>query len=170
MNGGLQLRNSCVGYAIVLVGLGLVLSGCGAGKTLVLKPAEANVKVFSVEVMEGASTVALPEDAHKAFRQYLENALYSEAAFQRGPGLKISYRFIQYDPGSQAARWVSGGIGNAGEGSVTVEAKYLRPSGEELATIQAEGKIGSGFFGGSFDLAMQKAAEKIGEYTKQNFR
>ncbi|HSK29843.1 MAG TPA: hypothetical protein VLA17_07755, partial [Candidatus Limnocylindria bacterium] len=62
------------------------------------------------------------------------------------------------------------GIGNTGEGSLTVEAKFFDNADKELATIQAEGRIGSGFFGGDFSFALDKAAEKIAEYTKINFK
>lgn len=169
MEAGRQVQIGCR-EVLLFLGVGLVLAGCGAGKILVLKPAEATTRVSSVEIAEGASTVKVPDEVKKSFEEELGRLLYAEGAFQRGPDLKITYRFIQHDPGNQFTRWFWGGIGNAGEGSITVEAKYFEASDRELATIQAEGKIGSGAFGGSFDLAVQKAAEKIAEYTKQNFK
>lgn len=62
----------------------------------------------------------------------------------------------------------STGLGNAGEGSLTIEATYVDAEGTELATIHAEGKISSGFFGGDFTLAIEKAAKEIADYTTQN--
>ncbi len=50
------------------------------------------------------------------------------------------------------------GIGNAGEGSLTIEVTYADQSGKQLGKIMSEGKIGSGFFGGSSDDAIEKAA------------
>lgn len=84
--------------------------------------------------------------------------------------MTIRYRFVQYNAGNQFTRWFWGGIGNAGEGTLTVEAKYFDSQGKEICVIQSEGKIGSGFFGGSFDYAMDKAAKEIVEYTKANFK
>ncbi|HXG52541.1 MAG TPA: DUF4410 domain-containing protein [candidate division Zixibacteria bacterium] len=145
-------------------------SGCGAGRALVLQPPPAKVSVASVTATEGNSTVSVPADVKSTFHQKLEDYLYAENAFEKGKELTIRYRFIQFDPGSQFTRWFWGGIGNAGEGSLTVEARFYDTAGNELATIQSEGRIGSGFFGGDFSFAVDKAAEKIAEYAKVNFR
>ncbi len=40
---------------------------------------------------------------------------------------------------------------------------------KELAKIQSEGEISSGFFGGSFDYAVQQTANEVAQYAK-NFR
>lgn len=109
-------------------------------------------------------------DVKATFQQKLEEYLYAEKTFDKGKELTIKYRFIQFDPGNQFTRWFWGGIGNAGEGSLTVEAKFYDADNQELATIQSEGRIGSGFFGGDFSYAVDKAAEKIAEYTKVNFK
>ena len=50
-----------------------------------------------------------------------------------------------------------------GEGSLTIESKFYDSADKELSTIQTEGRIGSGFFGGSYGEALDKAAEKIAE-------
>lgn len=148
----------------------LILAGCGAGRTLVMKRADTKLKVSSVEASEGKSPVDVPDDIKLIFKGKLNEFLYQEGAFQRGGDLKIKYRFIQFDPGSQFARYMLGGIGNTGEGSLTIEATYFDAAEIELATIQAEGRIGSGFFGGGFSLAVERAAEKIAEYTVANFK
>jgi hypothetical protein len=137
---------------------------------MVIKAPDAKLRVNSVQVVEGNSTVPVPADVKETFTTKLDGYLYTEGGFQKGPELKISYRFIQYDPGSQFARWFAGGIGNAGEGSLTIETKYLDASDKELATVNVEGRIGSGFFGGALAEAIDRAAEKVAEYTKTNFR
>ncbi len=147
-----------------------VWGGCGAGRTLVLQPSETKVRVSSVTASEGNSPVSIPAEVKSTFQQKLEEYLYAEKAFEKGKELTIKYRFIQFDPGNQFTRWFWGGIGNAGEGSLTVEAKFYDADNKELATIQSEGRIGSGFFGGDFSYAVDKAAEKIAEYTKLNFK
>lgn len=154
---------------VVIAGL-VLLMGCGAAKTLVMAPPATKIQVAAVEVAEGSSTVNVPDDIKKAFHDKLTQLLYEEeGGFRRGTELKVRYRFIQYNPGSQFTRWFWGGIGNAGEGSMTVEAKYFDSTDQELASIQAEGKIGSGAFGGSFNFAVEKTAEEIAVYTKQSF-
>jgi hypothetical protein len=154
---------------LVLIG-SMMLAACGVGRAMVVKPPDAKLRVNAVQVTEGNSPVPVPADVKNQFVDKLNQYLYGEGGFQRGAELNISYRFIQYDPGNQFTRWFWGGIGNAGEGSLTIEAKYFDPTNQELATINAEGRIGSGFFGGALSDAIDKAAEKIAEYTKANFR
>lgn len=67
------------------------------------------------------------------------------------------------------ARWFTGGIGNAGEASTMVEFEFLSPEGEALSKIQVEGRIGSGFFGGSTDSALKKAAREAAAYAANSF-
>jgi len=155
--------------AWLLLGL-IVLAGCGVGRAMVIKPPEAKIRVNTVQVAEGNSPVAVPADVKATFTEKLDQYLYGEGGFQKGSELKISYRFIQYDPGSQFTRWFWGGIGNAGEGSLTIETKYFDASDKEIATVNVEGRIGSGFFGGALTEAIDRAAEKVAEYTKTNFR
>ncbi|MBI2352424.1 MAG: DUF4410 domain-containing protein [Deltaproteobacteria bacterium] len=156
---------------VALTGLlAFILTGCGAGRAMVMKPPDSKIRVASVEAVEGNSPVSVSADVKRAFVDKLKEYLYAGETFRPGSDLRISYRFIQYDPGNQFTRWFWGGVGNAGEGSLTVEARYLDAANKELATIQAEGRIGSGFFGGDFSFAVDKAAEKIADFTITNFK
>ena len=148
--------------------LAVLLVGCGASRSIILKPAE-NRHASSVEIAEAGSTVDVPEDMRQYFKEQVEKRLYGEAKFVKGSDLMISYRFTQYDAGSQLSRWLWGGIGNSGEGSITVEAKFVDEPGTELALIQAEGKIGSGMFGGGFKNAVERAAEQVARYAVEHF-
>ena len=157
--------------AALFLSAGLILAGCGVGRAMVIKPPDAKVMVRSVQATEGSSPVVVPPDVKTDFANKLNQYLYEEeGGFQKGRELTISYRFIQYDPGNQFTRWFWGGMGNAGEGSLTVEAKYFDSTNKELATVNVEGRIGSGVFGGALSDAVNKAAEKVAEYTKTNFR
>lgn len=133
-----------------------------------------------LDVVEGDSPVEVPEDIRKVFAERLNQLLPGRELFKRG--LKIKYRFVQYDPGNRFLRWLWGGIGGIGMGLITVEAMYLDGADQELATIKAEGMVGDSFSGtvsaareisfvspGSIDVAIQRAAEKIVEYARQNF-
>ena len=64
---------------------------------------------------------------------------------------------------------IFGGVGNAGEGSLTIEAIFISTEGEELAKIHSEGRIGSGFFGGEFSSAIDKAAMEIANFALSKF-
>jgi hypothetical protein len=87
----------------------------------VLTPAETPVKVTSAEIYEDKPTVNVPGDVSASFQAKLTQLLYEQGGFTKGPGLKIRYRFIQYNPGNQFTRWFWGGIGSAGKGTMTVE-------------------------------------------------
>ena len=169
----MQSRRRAFQFLVGIVFLGAVIgasTGCGVGRNLVVKAPETKVRAASVEFTETNSPVSVPADLKSEFQGKLNQYLYQDGGFQRGSELKIRYRFIQYEPGNQFTRWFFGGIGNAGEGSLTIEAKFLDSSDKELATTQTEGRIGSGFFGGSYSEAVDKAAEKIAEFAKTNFR
>jgi len=144
-----------------------IITACGVGKTLVLEPPEENYRVKSVEIVEKKPTVKVPENLRKKFKKDLAKLIYQK--FQEGPELKIEYAFVQFNPGSRFTRWFWGGLGNAGEGSLTVRAAFYDSKGNTLSVIHIEGKIQSGFFGGSFDEALEKAARELAHYTIYNF-
>ena len=145
------------------------LIGCGAGKTLVMEPPTSKKSVASVELVQGKSTVEVPEEVVKTLETKVAEFLYKEGGYTKGPELTITYRFLPYNPGNQFNRWFWGGIGNAGQGSLTVEAIYTDSSQQQCGKIQCEGIISSGLFGGDFSFAVEKVANEISEYTKKNF-
>jgi hypothetical protein len=162
-----RLNTNEILRAFILLTFSLFVIGCGAGRTMVMAPAETSDKFTQAEIIEGQSTVSVPSDVNASFQAKLAQLIYREGAYVQGPGLTIKYRFIQFNPGSQFTRWFWGGLGSAGKGSMTVEATFLDPHGKELAKIQSEGEITSGAFGGSFDFAIQKAATEVAEYAKR---
>jgi len=153
----------------ILLALTLFFTGCGAAKTMVLAPPETSAKFSSAELFEDQSPVSVSSEVRSSFQAKLGQLLFGPDGFTRGPGLKIRYRFIQFNPGNQFTRWFWGGIGSAGKGTMTVEVRFFDSSDRELAKIQSEGEITSGAFGGSFDFAVQKTAEEVAGYAK-NFR
>jgi uncharacterized protein DUF4410 len=145
-------------------------ASCGVGRNLIVQPPQTRIRAASAVAAESNSPVSVPAELKSEFQSKLEKYLYAENGFQQGQELRIRYRYIQFDPGSQFSRWFFGGLGNTGEGSLTIEVKFFDSADKELATIQTEGRIGSGFFGGSFGEALDKAAEKVAEYAKTNFK
>ena len=168
LRGGIP-RNLLALRRVVAFSAGLMLAGCGAGTTLVVNPLEEKITVSYLQLFEKAPTIGVPNEVRSTLKEELTKRLYGEHAFQVGSDLKLEYGFVQFDPGSRATRWFLGGIGNAGQGSHTVQPRFIRPDGKELVTIRAAGTIQSGFFGGSFDNALEKAADEIAEYATANF-
>jgi hypothetical protein len=165
----INLFRKCSGIIdiFILLMLTLSLTGCGAGRTMVLAPVETPVKFTSAELYEDKAAVNVPGDVSAAFHAKLSQLLYGQDGFTKGPGLKIRYRFIQFNPGSQFTRWFFGGIGSAGKGTMTVEVRFFDNNDKEIAKILSDGEITSGAFGGSFDFAIQKTAEEVAEYAKR---
>jgi len=65
---------------------------------------------------------------------------------------------------------MSGGIGNWGQGTLLIEANFFDASGKKISSIQTDAVIESGLFGGSFENALDLAAEKLSEYAVANFK
>jgi hypothetical protein len=160
-----MLKKNKIQNFIFLSCLALVLQACGAGRTLVLDPVKPFSNSGGINIHSAQSTAEAPEELQATFEKLLREKLYKENNVKEGPETTLSYRFIQVDEGSRFKRWFLGGLGNSGEGTLTIEVTYLDKDGRAIGKIQAEGKIGSGMFGGSFDHAMETSVEKIVEYT-----
>ena len=167
----MKMLTTCVTSATVLAGL--LLTACGASRTLVMEPS-AERKTFPAATIEGSKdNMEMPDEYRTQLVQELREGPHGTAekagAFQEGVGLMIRVKVAQFDPGSKFQRWIAGGLGNQGEGSLHLLAEYY--DGEKkLVHIQTEGRIDSGVFGGSLMSAVQKAANEITEYAAANFR
>ena len=154
---------------VIAMCLALVLSACGTAKTVVMEPVKSGNRFQELTISEGDSPVPVPGEVRDQLRGVLEKGLYESKAFARGIALTVIYTFVSHDPGNQFARWFWGGIGNAGEGTLTVHVRYLNAEQRELASTQVEGRIGSGFFGGSFREAVTRLGEDVVKFTIANF-
>lgn len=157
---------------LILTVLATFLIGCGTGRTMVLNSPSSSSEIYSstISLLNIESSVDIPDIAIVEFEEKLNKYLYKSEGFNRGNELQLKCRFIQFDKGDQFTRWFWGGLGNAGEGSLTIEAIFLSTEGEELAKIHSEGRIGSGFFGGEFSNAIDKAAKEIAEYAVSKYK
>lgn len=150
----------------------LWLTACGTGRTMVME-APAAKKSFAAATVERADdSVAVPDELRAMFREQLRLELYGTTEkpgpFTEGAGLRIRVKVVQFEGGSQFQRWFWGGIGNQGEASMQLLTEFF--DGEtKLANIQTEGRIGSGFFGGSVKSAVEKATSEISTFAVENF-
>lgn len=153
----------------ILVVFGTVfLSSCGCGRTIVEQPMVVPVHMVTnrVEIVHGEDTVTVPDSVKVTFEKELRKKLYGDNLVQNAPGIQLKYRFVQFNEGNRLTRYALGGIGNSGEASLMVEVIYLGWDNLELGRIRTEGKISGGFFGGSSDHALEKAAEEVTNYTR----
>jgi hypothetical protein len=139
---------------------------------MVMEPA-AERKAFDAAKLERASdSVEVPEELRVMFVEKLRADLYGDAGkpgpFTEGDALTIRVKVVQFEAGSQFQRWFWGGIGNQGEASMQLLTEFFEGD-QKLAHIQTEGRIGSGFFGGSVKSAVDKAVSEISTYAVQNF-
>jgi hypothetical protein len=152
----------------VLAVVGLLSSGCGVGSTLVMSPPTVKRAMASVTVVADAPAVTVPEDMQTTFQSKLTTALYITENFQQGPALTLRYRFVQFDPGSQVARYFMGPLG--GSGKLMIEVRYLDDTNQEIARIQSTGSVSAGVGGGPMADALDRAVDEILLFTKQHFQ
>jgi hypothetical protein len=145
-----------------------LLAACGSSKTMVLEDVGSPQQIDSYKLVEGKSTTNAPQEAKQLFYSDIETGLI-ERGYKRGDDLTIEYRFIQFNAGNRFERWMWGGLGNAGEGEITVEVIFKDHCGKELSKIQVGGRIDSGFLGGSFDCAIRNAAGEVVTYVERSF-
>ena len=157
---------------ICLLTMSFILIGCGATKTMVLEPIETQDTVKKLRIEKDKSTTIVEPSVEKCFEEKLHDQLFKDTGFQEGNDITLKYRFLQMNEGSRFKRWMTGGIGNCGEGSSTVEVRFIdnARNAKEIGKIHAQGTIGSGMFGGSLDSAIEGIAEEIATYTKANFK
>lgn len=147
----------------------LAIQGCGAEKLTVLDPINDSEKKQSISVKEGKHTLAVPRESVDTFEKKFKEKLYKETHLTEGDDIQVVFRFIQYDEGSRFKRYLFGGLGNSGEGSLTIELVFLKRDGTQIGKVQAEGKIGSGLAGGSIDSAVESAVDVATDFIKTSF-
>jgi hypothetical protein len=123
----------------------------------------------TIQVAVGEHTVYVPTRTHNAFAENLADELYEEIRFGYGNGVTVRYRFTSFTEGNRFARFMFGGVGNAGESSIVIESEFIDPNGQVLSVIRTEGRIDSGFMGGGTSAALERAAEDIANYARANF-
>lgn len=148
----------------------MALSACATATTTVLAPASTGqAQAFSTaQIQSDSDTVTVPTEARAHFEKRLNEYLFAQGShFKQGDDLTVRYRFIQFDEGSRALRYVVGF--GAGKGTMTVEVVFLDKQQKELAKIQVGGELSMGFFGGDFDEAISRAAKEAADYALKSF-
>lgn len=154
----------------LLLVLPFILAACSSGQIVVNEPLRETYAAKTVTIERDTVTTEAPSEHQNLFEKALSERLLNGHNFAAGKDLTIRYRFLQCDEGDRFGRWFTGGIGNAGEGTLTVEATFYNRMGVEIGKVSTEGKVMRGIGGGSFGNAIKAAAQKLAKYIVENFK
>ena len=149
------------------IAMPILLAACANGATTVLQPAESSFKASTINVAAVGDTVGVDPEISNYYGEKLNEYLFADETFTTGNDITVSYRFIQFEEGNRAIRYLVGF--GAGKGSLTIESTFTDATGNELAKIQSEGEISVGVLGGSFKEAVAKAARETSDFALANF-
>ncbi len=150
--------------------LALAATACANNSLMVQTPNSSDYRTEFATLKADASTVELDEDNQVYTQEKLNEAFFGGDAplFQEGEGITVQYRYLTFDEGSQAMRYLGGGILGGGS-KVILEVRFFTPAGEELSVVQSEASVNGGFFGGSNKSGIDAAVENIAEYAAAEF-
>jgi hypothetical protein len=170
---------------LVLMILILFAFGCAAGRTQIVQPKKRGFKDYPIlEITDFKNYVGseVPPEISQRVPDSIAKKVAALNFFQavnRIPvvtewksetnTLVIEGTIIEYDPGSQAKRYLAGFTGY-GKGFVTVQYIAIdKATKEEIFKANVGSEISGGFFGGSFDEAVEKLVEEAVECIQTNY-
>lgn len=145
-----------------------MLSGCASGTVSVrdIDKSASGARYETAKLVRQDSTVSVTAEMEGKFEDKFTAKMRQD--FPTGDDMTVEYRFIKFDEGDRALRYLVGF--GAGKGEMAVEAKFIDANGTHLATVESEGEITMGVFGGSFDDAIENAAAELHEFAVKNFK
>ena len=155
--------------ALALAGAALSLSACANSALTVEQPYSGQQRFAMAQVVSGESTVDVDDDNSTYTTRKLEEALFggTDPVFARGEGVDVRWRYVSFNEGSRAGRYLTGGL--AGGSKVVLEVEFVDQSGTVLSTVRGEGTVSGGFGGGSNKTGIDKAIEKVATYAEEKF-
>lgn len=160
------------------------IEAAGGKDVLVYRSNKSGYKAKTVNLVEGESTVNVPEREYDQFLEELDKYLFVQpknepkrVLFKKGEELKIQYVFTGYDEGDKALRSRTFGtaVRGMGKGTITVEVKFFDANGKQVGFIQSKGSVGDASLLG-FDAfekgmrgAVRRCAKGVAEYANKNY-
>jgi len=138
--------------------------GFGRAEIRELKVRVANLDTLPPEVQTEIRSAARNFPDRLAARLKKKQLLSGDS----GKTLIIAGELVEYDPGSQTARWMIGF--GAGSGMVTAVIHFAEDDGTDIARGNALGTVAGGFLGGAIDSAVDRMVEAIVKYIEKNCR
>ena len=146
------------------------LAACASSALTVEQAIRVPVRAASVNLARAESTVDVTADAQTYLDQKMHAAFHDGPnAFGDGNDVTIRYRFVTYQRGSRALRYIGAGI-LGGKAKVVVEAEFLSATGERIGLVRAEGEVAGGIAGGSHNSGIDKAVNEIRAYAQAHLR
>ena len=140
------------------------LSGCSeSGRTMILSAPTQRYAVNTYTLEHGRSTIPCDDEVKEQFEAEIREGL-SEMNMRQGNDLIIAYRCVQCEEGNRFVRCLSGV-----QAELTMEVIFKDKNKKELSKIYVSGKNSSGFFKGSFNYAVDKAAKQVIQYVSHHF-
>lgn len=148
----------------------LSLSACANSSLTVERPYTGGFRTASLTIEYDTSNVPVDQEDLDYTRDRMERAFFGgdEPLFTRGEGMRVRYRYIGFNEGSQALRYLTGPI--AGGSRVVLEVDFIGANGEVLSTVRGEGSVSGGFFGGSNKSGIDKAIDEVAAYAADRFK
>ena len=162
------MERSTVRRAITLTACALLAGGCAGARPIETQKPGTVSAVTTVQAFQEKGNSSVPDSISSRFQVLLDQALYDENHFRRGPQLTIRWKITAVDEGNRAARYFAGLFG-AGKGKMIVAAKFFDQKGHQVGAIQSDGHISMGAFGGSYQSVMSVCADVIAKYARVHF-
>jgi hypothetical protein len=115
-------------------------------------------------VTEAPGGQTIPSDIRNKFVQRLDEELY-RANFTRGNEFTLTWKCTEVDKGNRALRYFVGF--GAGSGVMAITATVSDAKGHPLGSRELKGVQTIGVFGGSFDSAIEMAADETADFAAE---
>lgn len=147
----------------------LALSACANGSLMVEQPYRGDYRTGFASIAADSNSVEVDDDNIVYTQEKMEEAFFGgdNPLFAEGDGISVVYRYLTFDEGSQALRYLMGGI--AGGSTVVLEVDFVGPDGTVLSTVRGEGRVSGGFFGGSNKSGIDHAIDEVADYAAATF-
>jgi hypothetical protein len=162
------MEKSTVRRIFALSACAVLTGGCAGARPIETQKAGTIIAVTTVQAFQEKENNGIPDSITSRFQVLLDEALYDENHFRRGPQLTIRWKITAVDEGNRAARYFAGLFG-AGKGKMIVAAKFFDQKGHQVGNIQSDGHISMGAFGGSYQSVMSVCADVIAKYARVHF-
>ena len=166
--------NRTVVLMVAVFAAGLI--GCASGgSTVAAAPMEAKLGKYKKLTVNATSSVEKSDMETTQLGALLVTKLRQSGMFdtvtsdsRARDGVLLNAKIVQLRKVSTGKRLVLGAM--AGRGSVAVDAELVDArSGKRLGTFRSEGKTSAGtVFAGTTEQAIERVAEQIAEFVKQN--